>query len=154
MENIIAKVRIAPGEIGYYDEVSGVHLNQSNPVAEIKAGTNCSVLRRSVKCRRLILLEGSLGRPRTLFEILHPSKSHQEMVIAPIKEEPKVDTRKVSVLEVTKDENAAKNVEESKAKVSAAKEEVVEEAAEEKAAEEKPKKKNTRKKKEDTSAQE
>jgi len=154
LENIIAKVRIAPGEIGYYDEVSGVHLNQSNPVAEIKAGTNCSVLRRSVKCRRLILLEGSLGRPRTLFEILHPSKSHQEMVIAPIKEEPKVDTRKVSVLEVTKDENAAKNVEESKAKVSAAKEEVVEEAAEEKAAEEKPKKKNTRKKKEDTSAQE
>lgn len=154
MENIIAKVRIAPGEIGYYDEVSGVHLNQSNPVAEIKAGTNCSVLRRSVKCRRLILLEGSLGRPRTLFEILHPSKSHQEMVIAPVKEEPKVDTRKVSVLEVTKDENAAKNVEESKAKVSAAKEEVAEEAAEEKTAEEKPKKKNTRKKKEDTSAQE
>lgn len=153
MENIIAKVRIAPGEIGYYDEVSGVHLNQSNPVAEIKAGTNCSVLRRSVKCRRLILLEGSLGRPRTLFEILHPSKSHQEMVVTPVKEEPKVDTRKVSVLEVTKDEKAAKDVEESKVKVSAAKEEVVEEAAE-KVAEEKPKKKNTRKKKEDTSAQE
>ena len=153
MENIIAKVRIAPGEIGYYDEVSGVHLNQSNPIAEIKAGTNCSVLRRSVKCRRLILLEGSLGRPRTLFEILHPSKSHQEMVITPVKEEPKVDTRKVSVLEVTKDEKAAKDVEESKVKVSAAKEEVVEEAAE-KVAEEKPKKKNTRKKKEDTSAQE
>jgi hypothetical protein len=153
LENIIAKVRIAPGEIGYYDEVSGVHLNQSNPIAEIKAGTNCSVLRRSVKCRRLILLEGSLGRPRTLFEILHPSKSHQEMVITPVKEEPKVDTRKVSVLEVTKDEKAAKDVEESKVKVSAAKEEVVEEAAE-KVAEEKPKKKTTRKKKEDTSAQE
>ena len=69
--SIIAKVRLANGELNYYDEVSGVFLNWSHPEKDIVAGTNCSNLRESVRCGRIILEAGSLGRARTMNEILH-----------------------------------------------------------------------------------
>ena len=68
MPAVIAKIRLAKGELGYMDELSGTYLNWSNPEKDILAGTN---LRRSVKARRIILVAGSLGRPKTLEEILH-----------------------------------------------------------------------------------
>lgn len=65
-KEIIAVVRLNIGESGYYDELSRIHLTQSNPLREILAGTNCTQLRRSVKSGRLRLLSGSLGEEKEL----------------------------------------------------------------------------------------
>ena len=65
-KEIIAVVRLNVGESGYYDELSRIHLTQSNPLREILAGTNCTQLRRSVKSGRLRLLSGSLGEEKKL----------------------------------------------------------------------------------------
>ena len=45
----IAVIRLAPGQVGYYDELSRIHLTIGNPERAIYAGTNCSQLRKSVK---------------------------------------------------------------------------------------------------------
>lgn len=57
----IAVIRLAPGQVGYYDELSRIHLTIGNPERSVYAGTNCSQLRRSVKSGRLRLVSGSLG---------------------------------------------------------------------------------------------
>ena len=71
MPAVIAKIRLASGQLGYMDEISGTYLNWTNPEREIFAGTNCTGLRRGVKSRKIILTAGSLGRPKTFTEILH-----------------------------------------------------------------------------------
>jgi hypothetical protein len=63
---VIAVVRLALGEIGYYDDLSCIHLTAVNPQRDIFAGTNCTQLRRSVKSGRLRLLSGSLGEEKKL----------------------------------------------------------------------------------------
>jgi hypothetical protein len=65
-KEIIAVIRLSTGEVGYYDELSRIHLTIGNPQKEVVAGTNCTQLRRSVKSGRLRLLSGSLGEEKKL----------------------------------------------------------------------------------------
>ena len=71
----IAVIRLAPGQVGYYDELSRIHLTIGNPERAIYAGTNCSQLRKSVKSGRLRLISGSLGEDKTPIKIHKPSTS-------------------------------------------------------------------------------
>ena len=57
---IIAEIRLAPGEVGYYDDYSRIYLNTSRPTAKIYAGTNTTQIRRSIRSGRLRLVSGSL----------------------------------------------------------------------------------------------
>lgn len=134
LENVIATLKLAPGEIGYFDEVSNTHLTQKNPIKQVVAGTNCSVLRRSVKCGRLILLIGSLGKPRTLKEILYcgkkgvtikpaiptiarpittidvtPNKESEAELAAKLTEAQKVDEQEVKAVQETETEAPVAN---------------------------------------------
>jgi hypothetical protein len=63
---VIAVVRLALGEIGYYDDLSRTHITVTDPQRDIFAGTNCTQLRRAVKSGRIRLLSGSLGEEKTL----------------------------------------------------------------------------------------
>lgn len=63
MNDIIATIKLALGEVGFYDPLSGIHLSIGNPVAYVRAGVNTSQLQSSVRSGRLILVEGSLGNP-------------------------------------------------------------------------------------------
>ena len=65
-KDIIATIRLAQGEGGYYDELSRIHLTAGNPQRDVYAGTNCTQLRRSVKSGRLRLLFGSLGEEKKI----------------------------------------------------------------------------------------
>lgn len=57
----IAVVRLAPGQAGYYDELSGIYLTAGKRTAAIPSGTNCAQLRRSVRMGTIILQSGTLG---------------------------------------------------------------------------------------------
>ena len=57
----IAVIRLAPGQAGYYDELSGVYLTAGKRTAAIPSGTNCAQLRRSVRMGTIILQSGTLG---------------------------------------------------------------------------------------------
>lgn len=71
----IAVIKLAPGQVGYYDELSRIHLTIGNPERVIYAGTNCSQLRKSVKSGRLRLISGSLGEDKIPTKIHKPSSS-------------------------------------------------------------------------------
>ena len=57
----IAVIRLAPGQAGFYDELSGIYLTAGSPVSAVPSGTNCSQLRRSLRMGTIILERGTLG---------------------------------------------------------------------------------------------
>lgn len=61
MREIIATIKLAPGQVGYYDEYSKIHLTIAHPETAIYSGTNCAQIRRSIKAGRIILTSGTLG---------------------------------------------------------------------------------------------
>lgn len=96
MKEPIARIALAPGQVGYYDEYSRIHLTVGAPEATIYSGTNCAQIRRSIKSGRIRLLSGSLGAPVAPFRIINtPSgrkivsnvKKELEPVVAEIKPE-------------------------------------------------------------------
>ncbi len=56
----IAVIRLIPGQGGYFDELSRIHLTLGAPEAKIYPGTNCSRIRQSVKSGRLVIVSGAL----------------------------------------------------------------------------------------------
>ena len=56
----IARIRLAYGEVGYYDEYSRIYLSVTSPEAYIYPGTNLYQIKKSIKSGRLRLIEGSL----------------------------------------------------------------------------------------------
>lgn len=75
MAKVIARIRLAHGETGYYDEKSGIFLNWSHPEADVMEGTDCSGLRVSSRCRRIKVLSGSLGKSKSFKQILAEAKA-------------------------------------------------------------------------------
>lgn len=61
MSNIIATIRLMPGQVGFYDPLSQIHLTIGMPQRDVYAGTNVTQLRKSVKSGRLQLVSGSFG---------------------------------------------------------------------------------------------
>ena len=60
---IIAEIRLAPGEVGYYDDYSRIYLSTAKPSAYIYSGMNTTQIRRSIRSGRLRLISGSLFGP-------------------------------------------------------------------------------------------
>jgi len=85
MREIIAEIRLAPGEVGYYDDYSRVYLSTTHPTAKIYAGMNTTQIRKSIRSGRLRLISGSLFGPA-------PDKK-VEAKAPEIKEEPKQEAK-------------------------------------------------------------
>lgn len=139
-EKIIAEVKLSPGEVGYYDDYSRIHLTQKNPVATIKAGTNCTQLKRSVKSGRLLLIRGSFDAPINENKVVE-EKAAEQLVEKVVKQEEQPKQEMV-VEEVVEQEEIA--AEEQQVVKEQPAEEVVEPAQEEQV-EEKPAKKRNKK---------
>lgn len=72
----IAELRLAPGQVGFYDELTNIHLTLTRPFASVYQGMNTSRLQQSVNSGRLILVSGSL-RPA-------PVKASEEVAVEPV----------------------------------------------------------------------
>lgn len=78
MSEVIAIIKLAPGEVGYYDELSKIHLTMSRPKANVYDYMNTSRLLRSVKSKTLMLVAGSL---------VSSMKEREEVEVKAVKEE-------------------------------------------------------------------
>ncbi len=67
---IIATIKLAPGQVGFYDPLSRIHLTLGNPTATVYSGTNCAALRRNVKAGIIRILDGTLGNDVAPFKIV------------------------------------------------------------------------------------
>lgn len=95
MASIIARIKLNPGETGYYDEKTNIYLNWKHPVADVSLGADVSDLRRSVKAHRISIIAGTLGRAKTFKQVLMEAKSKRTgepledlMGTTPLAEEP------------------------------------------------------------------
>lgn len=60
MSQVIGRVRLSKGRVGYFDELTRIHLTISKPEASVIAGMNTANLKRAVRGGVLRLVAGSL----------------------------------------------------------------------------------------------
>lgn len=158
----IAVVTLAPGQAGFYDDLSGIHLSLTNTEAIVAAGMNTAGLVNAVKAGKITVVSGSLGTETfvyqeaaqcmpTYYRLLEKKKikALKNQMIKPVEiREPKVENpikdEKVEIeVEITEHVEEPKAVETVKEDVVEVKEELAEVKEEAPAP-----KKRTRKKKE------
>nr|DAV25230.1 MAG TPA: hypothetical protein [Caudoviricetes sp.] len=142
----IAVVTLAPGQVGFYDDLSGIHLSLTNTEASITEGMNTAGLVNAVKAGKITVVSGSLGTETfvyqeaaqcmpTYYRLLEKKKikALKNQMIKPVKiSEPKVENPiknkkteiEVELTEHVEEPKATKVIEE---KVAEVKEKVVEE---------------------------
>mgnify|MGYP006957395531 FL=1 len=114
----IATVKLAPGNVAFYDELTKIHLTLSNPYAKIYEGMNLKRIKASVKYGTLRVVVGSLVTDtvtevpvKTIHDPIEPKQTtvpevkiqnietkpaveeteSKEDIIAPVIEDPKAD---------------------------------------------------------------
>lgn len=102
----IAKIRLAAGRVGFYDDATRIHLTISRPEAVIYAGMNTTNIKRAVHSKSLRLVAGSLDvGPAKVEKDMHiketaakaPEPKEAESVtpvVEPVKEEAQVEAPK------------------------------------------------------------
>ena len=87
---IIAQVKLASGEVGYYDDYSRLYLTISNPIGVIYSGMNLTQIKHSVKSGRLKLISGSLyGETTKPVKVETPAKTEP---VKPVEESKKEES--------------------------------------------------------------
>lgn len=150
MSNVIGRVRLSKGRVGYFDELTRIHLTISRPEAPVYAGMNTANLKRAVRGGVLRLVAGSLELEQAkVVKDVHTTEATkaatekvEEVVtpVAPAKEEVQAEAKKEAEAKETK-------TEEAKAEEVKAEEVKAEEVVEEKATEEAETKTTSRKRK-------
>src|SRR5690606_7590404 len=59
-KELLGTIRLAPGEVGYFDELTRIHLTIARPTAHIYAGMNTTNIKKSVRSGGLLLVSGTL----------------------------------------------------------------------------------------------
>lgn len=145
MAQVIGVIKLAPGEVGFYDEISKIHLTMSRPKAEVYDYMNTTKLIRAVRSKVLILVAGSLNAARTLNEEAPVAKLKK--VSAQVVKEEKVVEETIPQVAMFAEEIIVPEEVQPLVEETATEEEVVEEVQEEVVEIEQPKKRTTTKKK-------
>ena len=58
---MLAKITLAPGQIGFHDALSNIHLTVTNPTAVVPVSANTEHLKEAVKDGKILLLTGTLS---------------------------------------------------------------------------------------------
>ena len=58
--NVMGIIRLAPGRVGFYDDLTRIHLTLSNPQKPIYEGMNTANIKKAVRSRGVQLVSGSL----------------------------------------------------------------------------------------------
>ena len=61
MRKVIARVKLNPGQGGYFDPITRIHLTHGDPERDVYAGMNTEGLKAAVRNKRISLVSGSLG---------------------------------------------------------------------------------------------
>lgn len=61
MRKVIARVKLNPGQGGYFDPITRIHLTHGDPERDVYAGMNTEGLKTAVRNKRISLVSGSLG---------------------------------------------------------------------------------------------
>ena len=106
LNNVIGVIKLAPGEVGFYDEFTRIHLTIGNAIANVVAGMNTTNIKRAVASGRVILLSGMLE--------FQPKKVEPAIPKARKKDEPIKATTKSNITSSIVKEKGSPKVEDNK----------------------------------------
>ena len=92
MKRIIASIKLAPGNRGYFDPLTGMNLSLSNNIGYIREGDNVDNIRRDIKDGKIKIVGGKLP-PAVNIE-------QKEIKAEPVKEEVKKEPKKAVKKEI------------------------------------------------------
>jgi hypothetical protein len=118
--SVIGIVRLAPGQVGYFDDVTRIHLTIASPEKPVISGMNTANLKRAVKSGRILLTTGSLD---ATVKVATPMPVEEVQVETPVQ----VPVESVEVQEEIKEESGVVTLD-TEAAVQKIQEESVEEA--------------------------
>lgn len=108
---IIAVVKLAPGNIGWYDELTGIHLTISRSTANVYSGSNTTNLTKALRERVIELVKGSFieGNQEPTINSAPLNNMIVDMKEAPVKEQPeKASKAKAKTVVSTSKKRASK----------------------------------------------
>lgn len=112
MKKIIASVKLAPGNRGYFDPLTGINLSISNNIGYIREDDNLSNIRRDIRCGKITIVGGQLP-PSVVIPKQKAVKEEKKVV-----EKKKLITKKEKAVKVKPEaKKEIKPVEEKKAPV-------------------------------------
>lgn len=83
MKQVIARIKLNPGQGGFFDPVTRIHLTHGDPVKDVYAGMNTEGLKAAVRSKRISLISGSLGNNVAPFKFVR--RQDGKIVIMPNK---------------------------------------------------------------------
>lgn len=110
MKKIIASIKLAPGNRGYFDPLTGINLSISNNIGYIREGDNVDNIRRDIKHGKIKIVGGKLS---PAINIVPESEVQPE----PVKEEKVVKEPKKDITSLFKPVETVKIKEETKVKL-------------------------------------
>ena len=108
MKRLIASVKLAPGNRGYFDPLTGMNLSLSNNIGYIREGDNVDNIRRDIKDGKIKIVGGKLP-PAVNIE-------QKQVKEEPVKEEVQKKVKAVSVKPAKKEEPKKKEPREEEQK--------------------------------------
>lgn len=81
MKQVIARIKLNPGQGGFFDPVTRIHLTHGDPVQDVYAGMNTEGLKAAVRNKRISLVSGSLGSSVAPFKFVR--RQDGKIVIVP-----------------------------------------------------------------------
>lgn len=88
MRKLIARIKLAPGQAGFFDELSNLHVTISNRFANVYADMNTTYLKKAAKSGRIYVIEGSLDKEITAEPVVSIKKEIEPIKEVEIKEVP------------------------------------------------------------------
>ena len=70
MRKVIARIRLNPGQGGYFDPISRIHLTYGDPERDIYSDMNVSGIKAAIRNKRISLVSGSLGDLSPAFKLV------------------------------------------------------------------------------------
>jgi hypothetical protein len=63
MRTVLAKVKLATGNVGWFDPLTNIHLTIQRPIADVYEGMNLTNLKKGVAYKTIMVVDGSLAEP-------------------------------------------------------------------------------------------
>lgn len=96
MKKIIASIKLAPGNRGYFDPLTGINLTISNNIGYVRENDNVSNIRKAIREGKIKIVGGQL--PPTVNNIKSVKEAKKEKPVEVKKEEKKIEI-KIPVME-------------------------------------------------------
>ena len=87
MKKVIASIKLAPGNRGYFDPLTGINLSISNNIGYIREGDNVDNIRRDIKNGKIKIVGGKLSPAIAIIPEEQPEPVKEEKAIKEVKKD-------------------------------------------------------------------